>query len=87
LNTYSQDNSFAGNPTMAEKAAEDASEHDLRHHQGGQRMGLPSGNNLTILMSVLITMNLMTVEEVKGVCKVRSKWKEVISAYPKGKWA
>jgi hypothetical protein len=31
--------------------------------------------------------NLMTVEEVKGVCKDRSKWKEVISAYPKGKRA
>jgi hypothetical protein len=29
--------------------------------------------------------NLKTVEEVKGVCKDRSKWKEVISAYPKGK--
>jgi hypothetical protein len=29
--------------------------------------------------------NLMTVEEAKGVCKDRSKWKEVISAYPKGK--
>jgi hypothetical protein len=24
------------------------------------------------------------VEEAKGVCKDRSKWKEVISAYPKG---
>jgi hypothetical protein len=24
--------------------------------------------------------NLMTVEETKGVCKNRSKWKEVISA-------
>jgi hypothetical protein len=29
--------------------------------------------------------NLMTVEEAKSVCKDRSKWKEVISAYPKGK--
>jgi hypothetical protein len=29
----------------------------------------------------------MTVEEAKGVCKDRSKWKEVISAYPKGKQA
>jgi hypothetical protein len=29
----------------------------------------------------------MTVEEAKGVCKDRSKWKEVISAYPKGKRA
>jgi hypothetical protein len=28
--------------------------------------------------------NLMTVEEAKGVCKDHSKWKEVISAYPKG---
>jgi hypothetical protein len=28
--------------------------------------------------------NLMTVEEAKDVCKDRSKWKEVISAYPKG---
>jgi hypothetical protein len=27
----------------------------------------------------------MTVEEAKGVYKDRSKWKEVISAYPKGK--
>jgi hypothetical protein len=27
----------------------------------------------------------MTVEEAKGVCKDRSKWKEVILAYPKGK--
>jgi hypothetical protein len=26
--------------------------------------------------------NLMTVEEASGVCKDRSKWKEVISAYP-----
>jgi hypothetical protein len=25
--------------------------------------------------------NLMKVEEAKGVCKDRSKWKEVISAY------
>jgi hypothetical protein len=31
--------------------------------------------------------NLMTVEEAKGVCKDRSKWKKVISAYPKGKRA
>jgi hypothetical protein len=31
--------------------------------------------------------NLMTVEVAKGVCKNRSKWKEVISAYPKGKRA
>jgi hypothetical protein len=31
--------------------------------------------------------NLMTVEEAQGVCKDRSKWKEVISAYPKGKRA
>jgi hypothetical protein len=31
--------------------------------------------------------NLMTVEEGKDVCKDRSKWKEVISAYPKGKRA
>jgi hypothetical protein len=31
--------------------------------------------------------NLMTVEEAKGVCKDRSKWKEVTSAYPKGKRA
>jgi hypothetical protein len=29
----------------------------------------------------------MTVEEAKDVCKDRSKWKEVISAYPKGKRA
>jgi hypothetical protein len=28
--------------------------------------------------------NLMSVEEAKGLCKDRSKWKEVISAYPKG---
>jgi hypothetical protein len=28
--------------------------------------------------------NLMSVEETKGVCKDRSKWQEVISAYPKG---
>jgi hypothetical protein len=31
--------------------------------------------------------NLMTVEEAKGVCKNRSKWKEVVPAYPKGKRA
>jgi hypothetical protein len=31
--------------------------------------------------------NLMTVEEAEGVCKDRSKWKEVISAYPKVKRA
>jgi hypothetical protein len=31
--------------------------------------------------------NLLTVEEAKGVCKDRSKWKEVISAYLNGKWA
>jgi hypothetical protein len=31
--------------------------------------------------------NLMTVEEAKDVCKDCSKWKEVISAYPKGKRA
>jgi hypothetical protein len=31
--------------------------------------------------------NLMTVEEAKDVCKDRSKWKEVISSYPKGKRA
>jgi hypothetical protein len=29
--------------------------------------------------------NLLTVEEAKGVCKDRNKWKEVISEYPKGK--
>jgi hypothetical protein len=29
--------------------------------------------------------NLMKVQEAKGVCKDRSKWKEVISAYPNGK--
>jgi hypothetical protein len=28
--------------------------------------------------------NSMKMEEAKGVCKDRSKWKEVISAYPKG---
>jgi hypothetical protein len=32
-------------------------------------------------------MNLMTVEEAKGVCKDRSKWKEVTSVYPNGKRA
>jgi hypothetical protein len=31
--------------------------------------------------------NLMTVEEEKGVCKDRSKWKEVTSAYPNEKRA
>jgi hypothetical protein len=31
--------------------------------------------------------NLMKVEEGKDVCKDRSKWKEVISAYPNGKLA
>jgi hypothetical protein len=31
--------------------------------------------------------NLMKVQEAKGVCKDRSKWKEVISVYPKGKRA
>jgi hypothetical protein len=31
--------------------------------------------------------NLMTLEEAKGVCKDRSKWKEAIPAYPKGKRA
>jgi hypothetical protein len=31
--------------------------------------------------------NLMTVEEEKGVCKDRSQWKEVISAYLNGKRA
>jgi hypothetical protein len=31
--------------------------------------------------------NLMKVQEAKGVCKDRSKWKEVISAYPNGKRA
>jgi hypothetical protein len=31
--------------------------------------------------------NSMTVEKAKGVCKDRSKWKEVISAYPKEKRA
>jgi hypothetical protein len=31
--------------------------------------------------------NLTTVEEAKEVCRDRSKWKEVISVYPKGKWA
>jgi hypothetical protein len=29
--------------------------------------------------------NLMTLEEAKGVCKDRSKWKKVIFAHPKGK--
>jgi hypothetical protein len=29
--------------------------------------------------------NLLTVEEAKYVCKYPSKWKKVISAYPKGK--
>jgi hypothetical protein len=31
--------------------------------------------------------NLMKVQEAKDVCKDRSKWKEVISAYPNGKRA
>jgi hypothetical protein len=31
--------------------------------------------------------NLIKVQEAKGACKDRSKWKEVISAYPKGKRA
>jgi hypothetical protein len=31
--------------------------------------------------------NLMTAEEAKGVCNDRTKWKEVISVYPKGKRA
>jgi hypothetical protein len=31
--------------------------------------------------------NLMTLEKAKGVCKDCSKWKKVISAYPKGKRA
>jgi hypothetical protein len=31
--------------------------------------------------------NLMKVQEAKGVCKDRSKWKEVISTYPNGKRA
>jgi hypothetical protein len=31
--------------------------------------------------------NLMTVEKAKGVGKDRRKWKEVISAYSKGKRA
>jgi hypothetical protein len=31
--------------------------------------------------------NLVTLEEAKCVCKDRSKWKEVISAYPKEKRA
>jgi hypothetical protein len=31
--------------------------------------------------------NLMKVQEAKGVCKDRSKWKEVISGYPNGKRA
>jgi hypothetical protein len=30
---------------------------------------------------------LMKVEEAKGVCRDRSKWKEVISAYPNGERA
>jgi hypothetical protein len=30
---------------------------------------------------------LMIVEKAKGVCKDRSRWKEVTSAYPKGKRA
>jgi hypothetical protein len=30
--------------------------------------------------------NLMKVEEAKGVCKDRSKWKEVISTYHMGNW-
>jgi hypothetical protein len=30
---------------------------------------------------------LMKVQEAKGVCKDRSKWKELTSAYPKGKRA
>jgi hypothetical protein len=31
--------------------------------------------------------SLMKVEEARGVGKDRSKWKEVISAYPNGKQA
>jgi hypothetical protein len=31
--------------------------------------------------------NLMKVQEAKGVCKDRSQWKEVISAYCNGKRA
>jgi hypothetical protein len=31
--------------------------------------------------------NLMKVDETRGLCKDRSKWKEVISVYPNGKRA
>lgn len=32
-----------GDPTVAEEAAEDAAEHDLRYYQGGEGMGFPTG--------------------------------------------
>jgi hypothetical protein len=35
----------------------------------------------------LACMRNWIVEEAKGVCKDRSKWKEVISVYPKDKRA
>jgi hypothetical protein len=59
-------------------------------------LSIQSLSNLTLTISYYIKStqnqracmrNLMKVQEAKGVCKDRSKWKEVISAYPNGKWA
>jgi hypothetical protein len=58
-------------------------------------IGLPPVPSAVFLIAVSLVKfkhiqgmrNVMTVKEAKGVCMDRSKWKGVISAYPKGKRA
>jgi hypothetical protein len=61
---------------------EDLGEHFLTKLGKSKKGQVRSTRNRRACMS-----NLMTVEEAKGVCKDRSKWKKVISTYPKGKRA
>jgi hypothetical protein len=50
---------------------------------------LEKGQDKSIRNRRACMRNLMKVQEAKGVCvcKDRSKWKEMISAYPNGKRA
>lgn len=40
---------------MAEEAAAHAPEHDLRYHQGSERMGFPTGELIIVVEKVFLT--------------------------------
>jgi hypothetical protein len=55
--------------------------------KSGQKFLRLARSNKQSLQLYNINIDLMSVEEAKGVCTDRSKWKEMISAYLNGKWA